>query len=466
MPTEQPPDALLISTYDLGHQPFALASPAAWLGAAGARVACNDLAVEPLNEAAVRNACLIAIHLPMHTATRLASQLTPRLKALNPRARLCFFGLYAPINADYLRALGGDSILGAEFEAALVATYRAAASGGALPQPDGLDKLSFRLPDRSGLPGLEHYAKLRLPDGSERLAGYSEASRGCKHHCRHCPVVPVYQGRFRVVGRQVVLADVRQQVAAGARHISFGDADFLNGPGHALALVEELHAEFPEITYDVTIKVEHLLHHRAALAKLRQTGCLFVVSAIESLEDGVLERLDKGHTRAQALEAVAMLGRAGLVLSPTFVPFTPWTTLEGYRGLLGDIVELDLVAAVAPVQLALRLLVPAGSLILELDDWSRFGGAYDADNLTYAWRNPDPAVDVLQNENMALVAAGETAGEERHSLFERLWRRAHESLGETAPALPLGRTAAIPSLSEGWYCCAEPSENLMRAAQV
>ncbi len=465
MPTEQPL-ALLISTYDLGHQPFALASPAAWLDAAGAPVVCNDLAVEPLNEAAVRNACLIAIHLPMHTATRLASQLTPRLKALNPRARLCFFGLYAPINADYLRALGGDSILGAEFEAALVATYRAAASGGALPQPDGLDKLSFRLPDRSGLPGLEHYAKLRLPDGSERLAGYSEASRGCKHHCRHCPVVPVYQGRFRVVGRQVVLADVRQQVAAGARHISFGDPDFLNGPGHALALVEELHAEFPQLTYDVTIKVEHLLRYREELPKLRRSGCLFVISAIESLEDGVLERLAKGHTRAEALEAVEVLRQSGLDLSPTFVPFTPWTTLAGYRGLLRDIVALDLVAAVAPVQLALRLLVPAGSLILELADWPRYAGTFDAENLTWAWRNPDPAVDALQNEIMALVAAGEAAGEERRSLFEGLWRRVHESLGETAPSLPVGRAGSVPSLSEGWYCCAEPSENLMRAAQV
>ena len=465
MPTEQQL-ALLISTYDLGHQPFALASPAAWLVAAGARVACNDLAVEPLDEAAVRTARLIAVHLPMHTATRLAGELTPRLKALNPKAQLCFFGLYAPMNEDYLRSLGGDSVLGAEFEAALVATYRAATTGEALPQPGNLDKLAFLTPDRVGLPGLEHYAKLRLPDGSERLSGYTEASRGCKHRCRHCPVVPVYDGRFRVIERDVVLADVRQQVAAGARHISFGDPDFLNGPGHALALIEDLHAEFPGLTYDVTIKVEHLLRHEAALPKLRRTGCLFVISAIESFEDGVLERLDKGHTRAQALAAVELLRGGGLDLSPTFVPFTPWTTLEGYRGLLSDIVALDLVAAVAPVQLALRLLVPAGSLILELDDWPRFAGAYDAENLTYAWRNPDPAVDTLQGEIMALVADGETAGEERHSLFGRLWRRVHESLGETAPPLPPGRTGAVPSLSEGWYCCAEPSENLMRAAQI
>ena len=92
-------------------------------------MACNDLAVEPLNEAAVREARLIAVHLPMHTATRLAAGLAPRLRALAPGAHLCFFGLYAPMNAEYLRALGGDSVLGAEFEAALVATYRAVTGG-------------------------------------------------------------------------------------------------------------------------------------------------------------------------------------------------------------------------------------------------------------------------------------------------------------------------------------------------
>ena len=88
-----------------------------------------------------------------------------------------------------------------------------------------------------------------------------------------------------MVQREVVLADIRQQMAAGAQHITFGDPDFFNGPGHALAIVEALHAEFPAVTYDVTIKIEHLLKHRDALPVLARTGCLFITSAVESLDD-------------------------------------------------------------------------------------------------------------------------------------------------------------------------------------
>src|ERR1019366_184049 len=138
------------------------------------------------------------------------------------------------------------------------------------------------------------YARVVMPGGERRIAGSTEATRGCKHLCRHCPIVPVYNGAFRIVQRDVVLEDIRQQVAAGAQHISFGDPDFFNGPTHALAIVDALHKEFPNLSYDVTIKIEHLLNHAEHLPLLRDTGCLFVTTAVESVDDAILERLDKG----------------------------------------------------------------------------------------------------------------------------------------------------------------------------
>jgi len=213
-------NVVLISTYELGRQPFGLASPAAWLREAGAQVTCLDLAVQPLDERAVASAGLIGVYLPMHTATRLAAELIPRLRALAPRAHLCCFGLYAPGNEALLRSLGADTLIGGEFEGHLAALYRrlaGEAQGGSqqaapllsvssvtsvdrssVASVTSVDRLDFRVPDRAGLPPLEAYARVRMPDGSERLAGYTEASRGCKHLCRHCPVVPVYGGRFRV----------------------------------------------------------------------------------------------------------------------------------------------------------------------------------------------------------------------------------------------------------------------------
>ncbi len=453
--------AALLSTYDLGHQPFGLASPAAWLEAAGVRTSLNDLAVEPLDEAAVTGAGLIALYLPMHTATRMAAELLPRLRSLNPSAHICCYGLYAPVNQAYLQSLGADSVLGGEFEEPLAHIARSLSAGS--PAPDlpaiSLAKQRFRVPKRDGLPALSQYGGLIHGPHGPATAGYTEASRGCKHLCRHCPVVPVYKGQFRIVQQDVVLGDIHQQVAAGARHITFGDPDFFNGPGHAMTIVQTLHREFPDITYDVTIKVEHLLRHADLLPQLVETGCVFVTTAVEAVDDNILAILDKGHTVADFRRAVAMAREIGLVLAPTFVPFTPWTTLHGYAELLGTIADLDLIDHVAPVQLAIRLLVPQGSGLLDLPDAAELFDGYDRARLSYGWQNPDPNVETLFRAAAELVEAAEARDLGRHETFYQLWTLAQAAAGLPAPApmIPQPEPTGVPRLSEPWFCCAEPT---------
>src|SRR5207342_3432711 len=184
---------------------------------------------------------------------------------------ICAFGLYAPLNAEWLRGLGADEVFGGEFEEELAAwandsiRKKPQSSQRAQSKPFSaisavspvfsdrgpLPRIHFLVPDRTGLPPLSKYATLQLPDGERRMVGYTEASRGCRHLCRHCPVVPVYQGQFRVVQPEVVLADVAAQVAAGARHVTFGDPDFFNGPTHAVRIVSALHEAHPTVSYDV-----------------------------------------------------------------------------------------------------------------------------------------------------------------------------------------------------------------------
>jgi len=254
----------------------------------------------------------------------------------------------------------------------------------------------------------------------------------------------------------VVMQDVAAQVAAGAEHISFGDPDFLNGPTHARRLVEQLAIAFPHVTYDVTIKVEHLLKHRELLPTLARTGCLFVTSAVESVDDAVLAQLAKGHSRADFEEAVGLCRDAGLALAPTFVAFTPWTTIPGYVDLLRAIARLELIEDVAPIQLAIRLLVTNGSRLLELGDIQRAIGAFDAASLTFPWANRDPDVDRLQQDVMALVAS--TAHEGRAASFAAIWEVAHRRIGLGAPPLSPSSAGPAPYISEPWYCCAEPVE--------
>ena len=416
--------------------------------------------MEALDEDAARSAALIAVYIPMHTATRMAAELLPRLRRMNASAHICCYGLYGPDNHDTLTSLGADTVIGGEFEGPLtdLALWLAAGETPSLPTTS-LAKQDFRVPRRGGLPALSHYGHLNNgPDGTA-IAGYTEASRGCKHTCLHCPVVPVYQGKFRVVQRDVVLADVRQQVAAGARHMTFGDPDFFNGPTHAITIARALHDEFPGLTYDVTIKVEHLLRHADLLPTLVATGCVFVTTAVEAVDDRVLAILDKGHTVDDFHEAVALARSLGLVLAPTFVPFTPWTTLGGYAELLATIADLDLIDHVAPVQLTIRLLVTQGSGLLDLPDARDLWGPYHQKALSHTWRHPDPAVDALQLAVSAAAEAGEAEGLSRRETFQRIRALANQAAGLPAvfAANVRANSRPIPHMSEPWFCCAEPT---------
>jgi radical SAM superfamily enzyme YgiQ (UPF0313 family) len=461
---------VLLSTYELGRQPFGLASPAAWLRAQGNEVVCLDLSREALREQTVQDADLIAFYVPMHTATRLAAELVPVVRRMNSRAHLCFYGLYAPVNEAYLRALGVGTILGGEFEEGLThLAERLAAggntNGGGPEQPEpviSLARQKFRVPDRAMLPDLERYARVVMPGGERRIAGSTEATRGCKHLCRHCPIVPVYQGAFRVVDREVVLEDIRGQVSSGAQHITFGDPDFFNGPAHALSLVQAVHREFPQISYDVTVKIEHLRKYDSHLRVLADTGCLFVTSAVESVDDAVLEKLGKGHTRADFLAVAARFSELGMILLPTFVPFTPWTTLESYCELLEVIAQQGLTESVAPVQLAIRLLIPAGSRLLELPDVRAIVGEFDPRALVFPWKHTDPLLDSLYREVSGQVERGEKQKKTRTEIFADIRSAAHSAAGTGNAgrqwSLP-AQHRSVPFLDEPWYCCAEPTRD-------
>jgi radical SAM superfamily enzyme YgiQ (UPF0313 family) len=422
-------------------------------------VRCVDLSRERFRESDFAQADFIGFHLPMHTATRLAAEVIPRVVRLNPGAHLCAYGLYASMNEDFLRGLGIRSTIGGEFEEELAELVSSLIRGRSPSEP--LSSVStrrqqFLAPDRSSLPPLRLYSQLTMPDGTQRMTGYTEASRGCKHLCRHCPIVPVYEGKFRIVQREVVMEDIRRQVAGGARHITFGDPDFFNGIGHATALVRALHDEFPDVTYDVTIKIEHLLRHSRHLATLKQTGCAFVTSAVESVDNEILRILDKGHTRADFTRVVEQCRAIGLPLAPTFVSFTPWITLQGYFEMLEFMAELDVVDWIAPVQWAIRLLIPKGSLLLELPEVRHVLTGFNAAALSFQWRHPDPRMDALQREIEQLARQAGNPGTSRYEVYEGVRGLVLEAKGGSAsrfpPIQPRADRCTIPYLTEPWYC--------------
>jgi radical SAM superfamily enzyme YgiQ (UPF0313 family) len=449
---------LLVSTYELGHQPLHVASPAAALRAVGHDVRCLDLAVEPWDPALVEWAGAVALSVPMHTAMRLAVRAARAVRRRRPGLPVCFYGLYAPVSSDLTLAGLADRLVAGEYEPALLAWARALDAGAPASAGEGeplvqLGRGAFTPPARDLLPPLESYAHLAV-GGQERLVGYVEASHGCVHKCRHCPVPAVYDGRIRIVGADVVLSDVAALVGMGARHVTFGDPDFLNGRRHSLEVVRRVNERFPDLTFDLTTKVEHVLQHADVWPTLAEAGCLFVVCALESVDDEVLRRLDKGHTATEGARAVALLREHGIEPRPSFLPFTPWTTPADVLDLLAWVAEHDLIGNVDPVQYGIRLLLPEGSLLLDHPDMRAHLGPYDAEGLTYTWTSADPAADLLQERIAARVESASAAGEPVGETFDAVWALARDAAGrgDEGPAIPAGSVEGRPRLTEPWFC--------------
>ncbi len=502
---------LLVSTYELGHQPLGLAVPAGALLTAGHDVRCADLSIEPLDPGDVAWADALAVSVPMHTATRLARQVIGVVRGLRPDLPVALYGLYATVGGatvdlavagEYVPELVAWADRLDHPDAATAATTRGATAG--FPPPVDLQMIPgagavaastpggtavaagapagtviVRLgrhrqpaPARNLLPPLERYAHVLVGD-ERRVAGYVEASHGCAHRCRHCPVPVVYDGRTRLVDIPSLLADVDQLVQMGARHITFGDPDFLNGPHHARRTVHAVHGAFPDLTFDATVKVEHVLQHRSAWPDMAEAGFLFVTTAVESADDRVLLRLHKGHTVADAVEAIGVLRSAGIEPRPTFVPFTPWTDASGVAALLDLIARCDLAGNVDPVQLGIRLLLPPGSLLLDEPDLKESLDGYDDHTLGWQWHSTDERLDTLAGELAALAEEAENAAwpaatahlAARRLVADRLRLPSLLTVPAVDPAVA-SRLApeARPRLSEAWFCCAEPTGRQWAAA--
>lgn len=453
------PRILLVSCYELGQEPLSLTVPAGILARAGLPARLLDLAVSPLDHDAVVQADLVAISTPMHTALRLGRELAAIVRRVKPDAHVCFFGLYAGLNESHLVPELADSCFGAEFEAPLLALAQAVRTGCTRPR-DVLAPASISARERSpgreldltplrdGIVHRERYAKLSIGDDRFEV-GTVATTRGCKHLCRHCPLPPAYAGSFYALPVARVLDDIATVVARGARHINFADADFLNGPTHALRVAREMARSFPSLTFDYTAKIEHLQEHDRVVAELHDLGTLFVVSAVESFNDTVLAALAKGHTRADALAVIRRLRERGLVLRPTFVPFTPWETRASYAELF-DIVDGEgLVGHVDPVQYAIRLLVPEGSLLLSAAEMRPHLGAFDAELLSYTWTHTDAGMDDLQRAIARAAGAWNAADEPHEVAFDRL-RAILDPRHRSEPRRK--KVGRVPRLTEDWFC--------------
>ena len=445
-----PGAVLLISCYELGHRPIGLTRPLHALEAAGFAPDVIDIAVEPLDVEKVDRARFIGISVPMHTALRLGVHLLQRIREINTDVVICLYGLYATLNADYLLSQGVDFCISGTASTQLIALVKSLTTE---EQSEAQEAGFF-----AELSPLEMYAQFEEKD-EVRTVGYTETTHGCKHLCTHCPIPPVYNGKFSVVPRDTVLAEIEEQVVEGATHITFGDPDFLNGPTHGLRILRAMHETFPNLTFDFTTKVEHILKNREHFPEFAQLGCRFVISAVEALSEEVLTILEKHHTRADVAEAIDIVHGTGIALRPTWVPFTPWTTLDDYLEILEFIDIHGLIYHIDPVQYAVRLLIPPGSYLLNRPETKELSLVLDEASFSYTWTHPDARMDELHKTINDLVENDARAGVDALETFHRIWTLAADRHGSRHTPLCRDRTVLrkqvhlpAPRLTEAWFC--------------
>lgn len=455
-----PGAVLLISCYELGHRPAGLTRPLRALEAAGFAPDVIDIAVESLDVEKVKRARFIGISVPMHTALRLGVHLTQRIRQIKSDVFICMYGLYAELNVDYLLSHGVDFCL------SYSVTPQPPLSGGQAKDTSAqLVELVQSVVKKeqvkeqaagfhaAKLPSLEVYAQFEDNDET-RTVGYTETTHGCKHLCTHCPIPPVYKGRFFAVNRETVLDEIQKQVAEGATHITFGDPDFLNGPMHGLRILRAMHETYPNLTFDFTTKIEHILKHREYFSEFAELGCRFVISAVEALSEPVLTILEKHHTRADVEAAIDIVHGAGIALRPTWVPFTPWTTLDDYLDILQFVDTHRLVYHVDPVQYAVRLLIPPGSYLLNRPETKTLSLTLDETSFSYTWAHSDARMDELHKTVSTLVENDARADADALETFYRIWALAADM--HSSRHTPLCRSKGVhqpaPRITEAWFC--------------
>jgi len=431
---------LLLSFYDLGKQPKIISELYKKLDNGSNQIDVVDYSIEEKN-LTLDNYDVLGIYASMHTASVLAEQYLRDRKLPN---KLFVFGLYAKVfsemfsNFQSIHSFDSDE-LESLLEVQLNPNY----------------SFKHSVPDRTILPSITDYS--HIVDGSNNLiAGSVETTYGCKHECTHCPVPIEFKGMFKTFGTEKIITDVTNQVEEGAKHISFNDPDFFNGPKHALKILQLLNEKHPSITYDSTIKVEHILKYPDYFQELKNLNMLFVISAFETTNDHVLNILQKNHSFNDLNKAVELSLENKIDIRPTWMPFSPWTEQNDLISIIKLIENYKLRETVDPIQLTIKLLVPKNSLILKRPEMKEYLLDYDPSSFSYAWKYKFPNIDNIQNELFTYVLQHESENE--YTQYLGLVDILESHTNETLLNSEKYSQRIVPKLSETWFCCAEPNK--------
>lgn len=408
---------LVVSSFEGGYQPItALSAYTALRNAGYHNLRFHDTYVDGLPDDLFADADLVAVAVPLFDALQAALQLSEMIRASRPEAKIVFFGQYATLNAARIPGRYADYAVCGEWEQPLVNLARHLCTGEVLDKMGLVDARDARanmiphpyitrnrieLTDRSVAPGLQKYPQPhveKMLGTSDIVVGGVESTRGCHHKCAYCSVYATYDGKVVPIKDDIVVEDVRNLVALGMTHLTFTDAEFFNAKNQGLRLLRVLHAEFPDLTYDFTTRIDHILEHEEALREMQTLGVRFITSALEFPTQVVLDVVSKEISIDDIEQAIVTLRRIGIRLSPTFIMFNPWVSKADMETFREFIKRNDLDGVVDPIQYETRLHLYKGSPLLTRH--STAGLELIEHEFHYDWKHPDPDVDAMYYANV------------------------------------------------------------------
>lgn len=431
---------LLLSFYDLGKQPKIISELYSRLKTKYIEVDIVDYSIED-RDIQLDQYDAMGIYASMHTASVLAHNY---LKNKILPKKVFTFGLYGNV----LSELNENIYYVEDFESEKLSTYLN------IKFNDNFT-LKNTVPDRKILPDISKYAHL-VKGNTKLIAGSVETTYGCKHSCTHCPVPIVFNRSFKTYSEEKIISDVSNQIESGAKHISFNDPDFFNGPKYSLKILDTLVNKFPSITYDSTIKVEHILKYEKYFTELSKMNMLFVISAFETTNDFILNILQKNHSSYDIEKATEISLLNNMDIRPTWMPFTPWTEIKDLHNIVSFIEKYQLRETVDPIQLTIKLLIPKKSLILTKPEIRKYIGVYDQESFSYLWSYKNPQVGELQETLFEYIL-------QSYDTDENTQYKDMVTLIEEFSNVKLLSTNGYdykqtPKLSESWFCCSEPNQ--------
>ena len=412
--------SVLVSIFEGGYQPLNALTGLAALRSAGHDTDFIDAYVEGVDIARLSRYDTIIFPVPLFDSLMSAVRICEDLERAGCTAERVMFGQYATINASFLSSRYADHVVTGEWEAPLISllnrkrgseepVINVFSRGGEPELTLATKKLrgTMAQPLRDAAPHLSKYPQPQLSRllGAEKVVGGLELTRGCHHKCTYCSVFAAYDGKVVLGDIDTIIADIDALVDQGMEHMTFIDAEFFNATRRSFDALAKIHARHPELTFDFTTRVDHILDNRDRLRELYDHGVRVITSALEWPKEEVLRQVRKEVTVADLKESVHLVQNSGIALNPTFIMFNPWVGLEDFPRFNDFLVETKMEDIVDPVQYETRLHLYKGSPLLENETIRAL--RLEEHEFHYEWFHSDPRVDELYRASLTPVAEGE-----------------------------------------------------------